>query len=254
VVAVLGSGSFFGERALLTNRPRVMSIRARTPVEVLVMGKNVFSQMSEALSPLRDALAQTLNRRVVDVWKDRPQVYELLHRTPVKQLMEPCPQPLLKPTMAMREVSHAFVEHGNEFYYVSSDGETIEGVVTITDLIRASGSSNDGALALGEFMTRNPVTIAADDTCAVAANTVREYRLKSLPVVEHKNSRKLAGCLRVRRLMAFVLKETGDGTQEKHTSGSEVAESVVSSAGRPSVDGSQKPGEMEHSQGSTGTA
>src|SRR4029079_15717485 len=67
LVAVLGSGSFFGERALLGNRPRVMSIRARTAVEVLVMGKNVFTQVSGALSPLRDALAQTLNRRAVDV-------------------------------------------------------------------------------------------------------------------------------------------------------------------------------------------
>jgi hypothetical protein len=36
---------------------------------------------------------------------------------------------------------------------------------------------------------------------------MREYRLKTLPVVERKDSRKLAGCLRVRRLMAFVLKE-----------------------------------------------
>ena len=70
VVAVLGAGSFFGERALLSNRPRVMSVRARTPVEVLVMGKNVFTQISGALAPLRDALAQTLNRRTIDVWKD----------------------------------------------------------------------------------------------------------------------------------------------------------------------------------------
>ena len=60
-----------------------MSIRARTPVEVLVMGKNLFTQVSGALAPLRDALAQTLNRRVVDVWKDRPQVYELLRQTPL---------------------------------------------------------------------------------------------------------------------------------------------------------------------------
>ena len=35
---------------LLGNRPRVMSIRARTPVEVLVMGKNVFTQISGALA------------------------------------------------------------------------------------------------------------------------------------------------------------------------------------------------------------
>ena len=207
IVAVLGPGSFFGERALLGNRPRAMSIRARTPADVLIMGKNVFTQFSASLAPLRDALAQTLNRRAVDIWKERPLVYELLKRTSVKQLMEPIPQPFLDPAMSIREVGRAFVEHGNEFFFVSRDGQTLDGVVTITDLIR--GQTASGATLLEEFMTRNPVTVSADDDCAIAANAFREYRLKTLPVVEPNGSRKIAGCLRVRRLMAYVLKEVG---------------------------------------------
>lgn len=208
VVTVLGAGSFFGERALLGNRPRVMSIRARTAVEVLVMGKNVFTQVSGALTPLRDALAQTLNRRAVDVWKNRPEVYELLSKTPIKELMEPSPQPLLKPATTMHEVGQAFVEHGNEFFYVSADGEGVDGVVTITDLLRGQSGAANGLTPVSDFMTKNPVTVTADDDCSVAATAIREYRLKSLPVVERKDGRKLVGCIRVRRLMAFVMKET----------------------------------------------
>jgi NADH dehydrogenase len=214
VVAVLGAGSFFGERALVDNRPRVMSVRARTPVEVLVMGKNVFAQISGALTPFRDALAQTLNRRTVDVWKGRPEIYELLHRSCIKDLIEPVPQPFLKPTASLREVSQAFVEHGNEFFYVSSDGETLEGVVTITDLVRGGFSRSDGVQQLSDFMTKDPVVVAAHDNCAVAADAIREYRLKSLPVVEQKGSRKVIGCLRIRRLLAFVLKETASDPSE----------------------------------------
>ncbi|HEY5912289.1 MAG TPA: FAD-dependent oxidoreductase [Verrucomicrobiae bacterium] len=209
VVAVLGAGSFFGERALLNHRRRVMSIRARTPVDVLVMGKNLFARMSGALAPLRDALAQTLNRRALDAWKDHTQVHELLRATPVSRLMEPVPKPFLKPDATIREVGEAFVDHKNEFFYVSSDGHTLEGIVTITDLLRARDKNGGGKLAAVEFMTKNPVAVAADDDCAVAANALREYRLKSLPVMNGKGSRILAGCLRVRRLMAFVLKETG---------------------------------------------
>jgi NADH:quinone reductase (non-electrogenic) len=207
VVAVLGPGSFFGERALIGDRPRVMSIRARTPVEVLVMGKNVFTQMSEALAPLRDALAQALNRRAADVWKEQPRVYELLRRTAIRQLMEPVPQPLLKPVTTMREVGEAFIEHGHEFFFISSDGQTLEGVVTITDLLRGSSAQAGRQTAVSEFMTRNPVTVTAEDDCALASTTMREYRLKTLPVVENASTRKLVGCLRTRRLMAFVLKE-----------------------------------------------
>jgi len=212
VVTVLGSGSFFGERALLGNRSRVMSVRARTPVEVLVMGKNVFTQVSGALAPLRDALAQTLNRRAVDIWKNRPQVYELLRKTPIKDLMEPVPQPLLKPTATIREVGRAFVEHGNEFFYVSGDGQSVDGVVTITDLLRGQAGSDDGTTSVNDFMTRNPVTVAADDDCSIAATVIREYRLKSLPVVDRKDTRKLVGCVRIRRLMAFVMHQTAGGS------------------------------------------
>ena len=207
VVTVLGAGSFFGERALLGNRSRVMSVRARTPIEVLVMGKNVFTQVSGALAPLRDALAQTLNRRVVDIWKNRPEVYELLKSTPVRQLMEPVPAPLLKPTTTMNEAGHAFVQDAQEFFYVSADGENLDGVVTITDLYRGQPGSIGRDTPASEFMTKNPVVVSVDDDCSVAAMAIREYRLKSLPVVESKTSRKLVGCIRVRRLMAYVMKE-----------------------------------------------
>jgi len=214
VVAVLGPGSFFGEKALLSSEPRTASVRARTVVEVLVMGKNVFTQISGALAPLRDALALALNRRAVDVWKELPRAHELLKGTPLRDLMEPVPQPLLKPTHTMREVSRAFVENGNEFFYVSSDGASLEGVVTITDLLRGRDGGATAETPASEFMTKNPVALAADDDCAVASAAIRECRLKSLPVLERNDSRKLVGCIRLRRLMAYLFKGLGSEMEE----------------------------------------
>jgi CBS-domain-containing membrane protein len=60
-------------------------------------------------------------------------------------------------------------------------------------------------------MTKNPVSLAADDNCAIASAALREYRLKSLPVVDQKENRKLVGCIRFRRIMAFVFKELESG-------------------------------------------
>jgi NADH dehydrogenase len=207
VVAVLGAGSFFGEKALLSNEPRIATVRARTPVEVVVMGKNVFTQISGALAPLKDALAQALNRRAVDAWRGEPKAFEILKQTPLQELMEPVPQPILKPTTTLADVSRAFIDNSNEFFYVSNDGQTLDGVVTITDLVRGRAIGATPSSPLSDFMTRNPVALAADDDCALASAAIREYRLKSLPVIEHKDSRKLIGCIRVRRLMAYVLKE-----------------------------------------------
>ncbi len=59
-MALFVPGEFFGEIALLDGTVRIGSIRARTAVEVLVMGKEVFSQMSRTLAPFRNLLAQAL--------------------------------------------------------------------------------------------------------------------------------------------------------------------------------------------------
>jgi NADH dehydrogenase len=209
VVAVLGPGSFFGEKALMSTEPRVATVRARSDVDVVVMGKNVFTQISGTLAPLRDALAQTLNRRALDVWKGQPHILEVLKRTQLRDLMEPVPQPLLKPDCTLSDVSRAVVDHGNEFFYVSSDGQQLEGVVTMTDLLRGRSMGATATTPVAEFMTKNPVAVAADDDCAVASAAMREYRLKSLPVVDQKGSRKLVGCLRIRRLMAYIFKQNG---------------------------------------------
>src|SRR5207249_539746 len=150
-----------------------------------------------------------LNRRAMDVWKGEPEAYKLLKGTPLRDLMDPVPQPLMKTTDTLADVGHAFVEQGEEFFYVSNDGETLEGVVTITDLLRGRESGATGETRVSEFMTKNPVALAADDDCAVASAAIREYRLKSLPVVERKENRKLMGCIRVSRLMGYVFRELG---------------------------------------------
>jgi NADH dehydrogenase len=60
-MAVLGPGSFFGEKSLLDNHPHISSVRARTTVEVLVMEPNVLTQLSPTLAPFKTAMARTLN-------------------------------------------------------------------------------------------------------------------------------------------------------------------------------------------------
>ncbi|MEY2408734.1 MAG: hypothetical protein QOF48_1404 [Verrucomicrobiota bacterium] len=206
VQAVLAPGAFFGEKALLNNEPRLSTARARTAVEVLVMGRNVFTQVSKALEPLRTAFAHALNRRAVDVWKNQPAVRELLERTPLRDLMEPVPQPLLSPSITLLEVSQAFVGNSAEFFCVSADGQGLDGFVTMTDLIRAQSAGATGSTPLKDFMAAHPVSLSPDDSALTASMTLRDFRLKTLPIVERGNGRRLVGCIRARRLMAFVLK------------------------------------------------
>ena len=63
MIAILGPGDFFGEMALLDHRSRTSAVRARTELEVTVMGKKIFEQISGTLKPFRDFLADAVKRR-----------------------------------------------------------------------------------------------------------------------------------------------------------------------------------------------
>ena len=187
--------------------PHQTSVRARTPLDVLVMGRNVFTQISESLTPLRNALFDALKRRDLDMLQENPEAYEISRHTPLTEFIEPVPQPLLKPTDALWEVSKAFSENGNEFFYVSGEGTHLEGVVTFTDLMRALSSGAKMETPLSEYMVREPVAVSTEDTSLVAASTLGDYSFKWIPVVDVRQGGRIAGYISARKMMAYVGKE-----------------------------------------------
>jgi len=55
---------------------------------------------------------------------------------------------------------------------------------------------------------QSPVAISTDDTSLVAGTTLRDYRLKWIPVVDEKEDRRILGYISARKIMAYVFKET----------------------------------------------
>ena len=221
VVSVLGPSSFFGEQALLNDEPLAYSVRARTAVKVLVLGRNVFTQISSTLAPLRDAIAETLNRRSIDFRKFHPEAHAALKDVPIRELMDSVPEPVFSLASTMSEVGRAFAEHRHELFYVCGEGQTLEGVVTMTDWMRALSRGAPPHTPVAQLMARNPITLSAEEDGATAASIIREHRVKNLPVVKCRSTRQLVGCLRTRRLMAHVFAKTPG--QLPHRDGPDVA-------------------------------
>jgi NADH dehydrogenase len=201
IIAVVGKGNFFGEQALLNSSPRTASVRARTPLEVVVMGPHVFTSISKSLAPLRTALTQALTRRSASFWQQRPEALEALRGFKLADFIEPAPQPMINPSASSAEVSRLFAENSADFFFVSRDGIRLEGMITLTDLVRAQG----GGQSAGDFMTKDPVTITPADSALVAASAFREYGMKYLPVIADQPSRRIVGFVRARKLMAAVI-------------------------------------------------
>jgi CBS domain-containing protein len=88
--------------------------------------------------------------------------------------------------------------------YVCGEGESLEGVVTMADWMRALSRGAKPNTPVTELMARHPITLSADEDGVAAANVIREHCVKHLPVVKCRSNRQLVGCLRTRRLLAHV--------------------------------------------------
>ncbi|MDB6164989.1 MAG: Pyridine nucleotide-disulfide oxidoreductase, FAD/NAD(P)-binding domain protein, partial [Lacunisphaera sp.] len=212
VIATLGSGSFFGEQALLNNQPRAASVRARTTVDVVVMGKNVFTTISKTLAPLRNALTAAIARRTPAAWQERPRVRAALKEFALAEFIEPAPQPLLKPTATLREVTREFGTSEAPFFFASADGARLDGLVTLTDLLNAQATGLPPETPLADFMVQRLNVILATDSCLIAAAAFREHGNKTLPVVADAVSRRIVGYIRARKLIARIMQVVGTPT------------------------------------------
>jgi NADH dehydrogenase len=204
VRAVLGPGAFFGERALLTNETRNATVRARTPVDVVVVGRSVFGQLSTALAPLRSLLAEAMRRRAVDVWERLPGAEAALDRLSLNAVVQPAPRPWLAGSATFWQLLQAFDAEGLEFCYVSDDGERLDGLVTRSDLFRALEEGAGRDTPVREFMRRDPVTVTLQDPVPVVARAMRDRQLKWIPVLTDAQSRRITGCVRAQTLIAAV--------------------------------------------------
>lgn len=214
VIATLGPGSFFGEQALINQQPRSASVRARGPVDVVVMGRNVFSTISRSLAPLRAALTAAITRRSGKFWQERPQALAALRTFQLADFIEPAPAPLLRPADTLHHVTELFATTTTEVFYVTSAEGALEGLVTLTDLLRAQADGLAPDTPLHTFMAKNPAAVAATDTALIAASAFREHGHKSLPVVSDPVSRRVVGQIRARRLLARLLQAAPSATSK----------------------------------------
>ncbi len=204
ILAVLGPGDFFGEMALIDNRPRNASIRARTPVEVLVMGRNVFQQISSALAPFREILADAVKRRSGDLWQKFPLAFKILDNQPFSSFIEPVIAQLSTDN-TFEDALNLLIEKPLEYCCVVDDDSILKGILTRTDFGRAVDSGVKRHTRVVEFMKSDPIIVTVDDDTPTVAATMRLHGIKWMPVVEDLVTKKIKGYVRMDTIMKFVL-------------------------------------------------
>ena len=210
-VAILGPGDFFGETAVLENRPRNASVRARTNMEVTVLGNSVFSQISTTLNPFRDALLKAARRRT-NIWQQLHDVRDVLETIPLKHVLEPVPHVNIRMDSNVADAIAVINKDRLDFCCVVDANDALEGIVSRSDLLRAievAASLPEGTemnIKVKQIMVKNPVSITIYDSTAVAVMTMREHGFKTLPVIHDQQSRVLRGYVRIENIMDNVLR------------------------------------------------
>jgi len=218
VIAVLGKGDFFGEEALLANRPHESSIRARTVVRLAQVGSALFSQMAGSFAPLRDVLVKAVTRHTGDFWRYLPLAKPLLADETIASLMDPPPAKLLSKETTFAEAVAALTESATGHLLVLDEKQQLWATLDRDDLYRIIAriavSSNgmraeDTKRKLGELLYGDPIYVALDDSALVASATMLDHGLSWLVVVQGKNDLRPVGCLRGDKISNRTIEKLG---------------------------------------------
>lgn len=208
-VATLDQGDHFGEGALLRTGKRSASVRAETRLDLLVVNKESFSQMTRHMDVFRaeversvrgsEAAGQLLGRA-----KDHP----LLNVKHVKEVMAH-PVATLPVSLTFGEALERAQEMGKGAYPIVDDQGMMVGLCTRTDFYRALNNLKPPATPLTEVMKSPVHTVRESDTLTTALLSFLREPIKRLVVVADDHSMRPVGMVTPFDILKVV------GTQDR---------------------------------------
>jgi NADH dehydrogenase len=217
IIAILGKGDFFGENALIDNSYRNATIRARTAVELVVMGRGILKEIADSLNPLAQAIAQAMKRRTsLDATLNKArEILDNFHLDVVIERLPACP---LKESASVREAIDLINNERLDFLCVINEKKELEGIITRSDLLRVievaqTHNTKPGvriAMSVKDIMVKDPVCLTLEDNLTTALLTMREHNLKRLPVIISGNNHELVGYVRLENIMHCLSQAQSD--------------------------------------------
>ncbi len=123
----------------------------------------------------------------------------------VAELHSPDPKCSL-PDASIGEVINLMQENRIGSILIVSDKLELLGIITERDiLMKASGSKTDYSRPVSTIMTKNPITIKANESVAVALEEMMDGRFRHLPITNMDGTPE--GILSIRDIMFFLCEQ-----------------------------------------------
>ena len=214
VIAVLGKGDFFGESALLGGRPHEMSARARTAVRLRQVSSTLFSEATAIFPAFRDLMSNAVVQRSGDLWRRLPVGKSILDREPLASLVEPLPAKVLRKTSTIADAIKILRETPTGELLILDDEQHLWGTLDRNDLfqivarVAVTPTAEREAMIqrkVSEFIQGNSLSVALNDSAAVASATMLVRGATWLPVVQSKDEPRPVGTVRAERIANRVV-------------------------------------------------
>jgi NADH dehydrogenase len=220
VLSVLSKGDFFGEDALLGNRPHETSIRARSGVRLRQIGSALFSQIAGSFLPLRDLLAKAVTRRSGDFWRRLPISKAILEGESIASFLDPLPAQLLTKETTFADAVSALNESATGNLLVLDEKQHLWGTLDRGDLYQiiariavtsAETRGDVSHLKLSDLLSPNSIYVALEDSALVASATMLDHGTSWLPVVKSKDDPRPMGFLRGEKISQRMIERIAQG-------------------------------------------
>jgi len=205
VVGLLGKGDFFGEGALLGNRPHETSIRARSAVRLRQVGSALFSQIASSFTPFRELLVRAVTRGSGDFWRRLPISKAMLEGESIASFLDPLPAQLLTKETTFADAINALNESPTGTLLVLDEKQRLWGTLDRGDLyqiiarIAVTSAETRGDithLKLSDLLIPNSIYVALEDSALVASAAMLDHAITWLPVVKSKADPRPVGLIR----------------------------------------------------------
>ena len=216
VLAVMSKGDFFGEGALLGNRPHETSIRARTVVRLGQIGSALFTQLTRSFAPLRDLLAKAVTLRSGDFWRRLPLGKALLEGESIAPLLDPLPAEFLNKETTFADAITALnasptgdllILDEKQRLWATLDRDDLYHIIARIAVIPTENRGDVTQLKLRDVLVGNIPFITLEDSPLVASATMLDHGISWLPVVQDKDDLRPVGTLRGVRISNRIIEK-----------------------------------------------
>jgi NADH dehydrogenase len=216
VLAVMSKGDFFGEGALLGNRPHETSIRARTVVRLGQIGSALFTQLTRSFAPLRDLLAKAVTLKSGDFWRRLPLGKALLEGESIAPLLDPLPAEFLNKETTFADAITALntsptgdllILDEKQRLWATLDRDDLYHIIARIAVIPTENRGDVTQLKLRDVLVGNIPFITLEDSPLVASATMLDHGISWLPVVQGKDDLRPVGTLRGVRISNRIIEK-----------------------------------------------